>query len=133
MCRAISIAMPPAPETEIKSWICPQSHVILLLKNHTGKNKICIRTLCQFKVNGPLFLGGSQRQQAANMFNVGAEGNVQLQHVSILDMHICSSCQRTKTMTRKRDKTQYSYNRNVIGRGQWWIFKKNVHVLKKIK
>lgn len=24
------------------------------------------------------------------MFNVGAEGNVQLQQISILDMHICS-------------------------------------------
>lgn len=30
-----------------------------------------------------------------------AEGNVQLQHVSFLDMHICSACQLERTMTGK--------------------------------
>lgn len=44
-----------------------------------------------------LLLGGSQRQQPANMFSVGAEGNVQLQHISL---EICiSAAGHEKTMT----------------------------------
>lgn len=86
--KAISIAMQSAPEIEMKIWMC---HIILLLNNNIGKNKILIRTLCPFRVDELLFLGGSQRQQPATMFNIGAEGNVQLQQVSILDMHICST------------------------------------------
>lgn len=94
-----------APETEIEIWICPKSHVMLLHKNDAGNNKNPIWTLYKLRVNKSVWLGGSQRQQPDNMFSVGAEGNVQLQHISIVDMNICDTCQWQDSDSKKTQDT----------------------------